>query len=267
MKHVLDPKRLADLDASGAQRPFEFGAAIRALRVQTAVVSEAEVEALERRLGAQLAAPTVLGAGRIAFGLGAKWTASLLLACAVGLYALVQLGSKSSVPVRYAAPVSAARPVVPPPVERAAAPAVASDVPAVKIATPAAKLSRHERTHAAPRRVAPAVGVSPDAELTLLKQAEATLDRDPASALVLAEQHAKLYPRGLFAQEREILAIEALLKLRQRSTALVRAKDFALLYPESPHTRRVRSLLERSERMTDATIAPASDHSVTGTQR
>ena len=266
MRHLLDPKRLADLDAAGAQEPFELGSVIRALRGQTAAVADAEVEALGRRLSAQLAAPTAVGAGGIAFGLGAKWMASLLLVCAVGLYAMVQLNSKASVPVRRDAVVPAAPPVAPQPVVHVAAPAVAEGQAAPKVAAQVIKPSRRERTHA-DVRVAPAVGVSPDAELTLLEQAQATLDRDPTTALALAEQHAKLYPRGLFAQEREILAIEALLKLRQRSAALSRAKDFAQRYPDSPHTRRVRSLLERSQSMIDPTIAPAPDHSATDTQR
>jgi hypothetical protein len=270
MRHVLDPKRLGELDASGAQRAFELGSAIRALRGQTAVAAEIEVEALGRRLGAQLAAPTAVGAGGVALGLGAKWIASLVLACAVGLYAMVQLNSKPRVPVRHDAVVPTARPVAPPPVVvRTAAPAVVNDVAAPKLTAPVVKLSRHERAHADVRRAAPGPdrGVSPDAELTLLKQAQATLDHDATTALALAEQHAKLYPRGLFAQEREILAIEALLKLRQRSAALARAKDFVARYPDSPHARRVRSLIERSQFMTDPTIAPAPDHSATDTQR
>ena len=100
MRHLLDPKRLADLDAAGAQEPFELGSVIRALRGQTAAVADAEVEALGRRLSAQLAAPTAVGAGGIAFGLGAKWMASLLLVCAVGLYAMVRLRRSPSCMLR-----------------------------------------------------------------------------------------------------------------------------------------------------------------------
>ena len=79
-----------------------------------------------------------------------------------------------------------------------------------------------------------------------MQRTQSALDRDPSQALALAQEHAREYPNGLFAQEREVLAIEALLKLRQRAAAVARAKTFVGRYPGSAHARRVRALLERA---------------------
>lgn len=245
MRQVLDPKRLADLDTPGA-----LGNAIRAYRVQTA--SAAETEALARRLGPQLEAPTALGAGRVAFGLGAKAKAALWLVCAVGLYAVLQLQAKTNAPVRHVAPVPAPPTAPATPIAPAAPPAITTALPSPVDPQPAVKHARRERAHPEPR----AESVSPEAELTLLQRAQATLDRDPSAALALAEQHAGLYPQGMFTQEREILAIEALLKLRQRPAALARAQAFVERFPDSAHSRRVRALLDRSQPIN----SPASDH-------
>lgn len=251
MRPALDPKRLADLDA-----PDALGLAIRAQRRHAA--NAAEVEALARRLEAQLAAPTAMGAGGVAFGLGAK--ASLLLACAIGTYAVLQLQATTTAPVRHVTAGPAVQPTAPAsPVVPDAPPAMTSEAPAPVVPEPATKHPRLERAHPEPR----AASMSPEAELALLERAQTTLDRDASAALALAEQHARLYPKGMFAQEREILAIEALLKLRQRSAALSRARAFVERFPESAHARRVRALLERSQ----PTNAPASNHSGTDVQR
>jgi hypothetical protein len=256
VRQVLEPKRLADLDAPGA-----LGNAIRTCRARTA--SSAEAELLARRLEAQLAAPTAIGVGRAVFGLGAKSTASLLLVCAVGLYAVLQLQSRTNAPV----PHSAAAPIAPPTATAspvvAAAPAITPAMPVPLDAKPAIKHVRREQSHPEPH----APSVSPEAELRLLQPAQDRLEREPSVALALAEQHARLYPHGLFAQEREILAIEALLKLRQRPAAVSRAQAFVERYPDSAHARRVRALLERSQPTNDPPNAAASDHSVTDVPR
>jgi hypothetical protein len=246
MRQLLDPKRLADLDAQGA-----LGYAIRAQRGQTA--SADDVAALARRLGPQLGAPTALGAGRVVFRLGAKAKAALWLVCAIGLYALLQPQAKMNAPVRHVVPAPATPPIAPAlAIAPAAPPAITTAVPSPVEPQPAVKRPRRERSHPEPR----AESVSAEAELALLQRAQATLDRDPSAALALAEQHARLYPRGMFTQEREILAIEALLKLRQRPVALARARTFVARFPESAHSRRVRALLDRSQPIN----SPASDH-------
>jgi hypothetical protein len=92
---------------------------------------------------------------------------------------------------------------------------------------------------ATPARESPSAG-----ELALLARSQAALERDPRAALALAEEHRQHYPRGVFTEEREMLAIEALQKLRRKPDAVARARAFVALYPSSPHARRVRALLD-----------------------
>jgi len=89
--------------------------------------------------------------------------------------------------------------------------------------------------------------VDAEAELELLGRAQRALDSEPRTALSLAEQHTATYPRGLFVQEREMLAIQARLELKQRRAAVSRAKAFLASYPTSPHARHLRPLLPSTE--------------------
>jgi hypothetical protein len=81
-------------------------------------------------------------------------------------------------------------------------------------------------------RVQPA---NPDvmSELTMLARARRALLNEPARALELAEEHAQTYPRGTFDEEREVLAIEALLKLGRRAEADARERAFEARFPRS----------------------------------
>ena len=85
---------------------------------------------------------------------------------------------------------------------------------------------------------------TPQAELSLLRRAQVALDRRPDRSLKLLEEHARDYPEGLFQQEREILWMEAQLKLGNRAKVYPRAKRFMQHHPRSPHRRRVGALLE-----------------------
>jgi hypothetical protein len=82
-------------------------------------------------------------------------------------------------------------------------------------------------------------------ELSLIQQAEAARQRG-VEALKLLATHERLYPRGALAQEREVLAIELLLKLGKRQQAHERAARFTRDYPSSAHQPRVRALVERA---------------------
>src|SRR5262249_31604551 len=92
-------------------------------------------------------------------------------------------------------------------------------------------------------------------ELALLQRSRAALRRDPAAALALAEQHARAYPHGMFAQEREVLAIEALLRTHARPGALQRAQTFVIGPPDSPYAVRIRALLDELPKGSTAAAA------------
>lgn len=91
---------------------------------------------------------------------------------------------------------------------------------------------------------APADSLPVDTELSLLEQAQRVLRSDPGRALGLANRDARIYPMGALAQEREVIAIEALAQLGRHSEASARAARFFQTFPGSAHGTRVRSIVD-----------------------
>jgi hypothetical protein len=58
---------------------------------------------------------------------------------------------------------------------------------------------------------------------------------DPLRALTLLDAARTRFPEGILVQEREALAIEALVRSGQRALATKRAEAFLRTYPKSPH--------------------------------
>jgi hypothetical protein len=67
---------------------------------------------------------------------------------------------------------------------------------------------------------------------------------NPTAALAALERLREKYPNGSLVQEREALAIEALLEKGDRAGARSRAADFLARYPKSPHATAARRALE-----------------------
>ena len=82
-------------------------------------------------------------------------------------------------------------------------------------------------------------------ELKLLTRARRVLPSRPEASLALSAEHAQLYPRGALAEEREVLAIEALLKLGRASEARQRVRAFVRRFPDSSQRARLDALLAR----------------------
>lgn len=80
-------------------------------------------------------------------------------------------------------------------------------------------------------------------ELSLLRDARVALSSSPAHALALAEDHARLYPSGKLTQERELIAISALVALGRSSAARQRAVAFEHAFPSSPYRKQLSDLL------------------------
>jgi hypothetical protein len=76
-------------------------------------------------------------------------------------------------------------------------------------------------------------------EAGLLDQARAELERNPRRALALTEEHRRRFPSGTLAQEREVIAIEALSRMGQTTEARSRGTDFERRYPDSAHRQKV----------------------------
>jgi hypothetical protein len=82
-------------------------------------------------------------------------------------------------------------------------------------------------------------------EVELVGRAQKALRAEPARALALTSEHRQLYPRGTLAQEREVLAIEALAALGQGDAARARAAAFESASPGSPYAVRVARAIKK----------------------
>ncbi len=71
-----------------------------------------------------------------------------------------------------------------------------------------------------------------------MRRARATLTNRPREAFAITQEHRELYPNGVFAQERDALAIEALMRAGEMSTARALAERFVREHPSSPHAHR-----------------------------
>lgn len=80
-------------------------------------------------------------------------------------------------------------------------------------------------------------------EVELLRSAQQALRARPREAFQLTEQHRQLYPTGEFAQERDALAIQALLRAGETEMARDLAVSFIKAHPSSPHAHRFREAM------------------------
>jgi RNA polymerase sigma-70 factor (ECF subfamily) len=82
-----------------------------------------------------------------------------------------------------------------------------------------------------------------DAEVLLLRQARGALATAPTEALSLTDQHAARFSGGRLTEERELIAVSALVALGRRPDAHARAARFFERFPSSAHRRRIDLLL------------------------
>ena len=94
--------------------------------------------------------------------------------------------------------------------------------------------SRDKPSSSAPRTIS---------EVDLLRSAQQALRARPREAFQLTEQHRQLYPTGEFAQERDALAIQALLRAGETEMARDLAVSFIRAHPSSPHAHRFREAM------------------------
>lgn len=116
--------------------------------------------------------------------------------------------------------------------------AVASTVPAAPSSTlPSIALS--DLPSAAPAVAAPSAsfatpGAALEAERAMLDVARTALGRgDGPHALGACDDHARKFPRGVLAEEREAIAVQALLLAQRSDDARARAERFQKSYPRS----------------------------------
>ena len=87
-----------------------------------------------------------------------------------------------------------------------------------------------------------------DTESALLQRAQQALSGRPGAALALANEHLARYPGGMFAQEREVIAVSALVAMGRAGEARTRAAAFVAAYPRSAHRPRVEALAPSNDK-------------------
>ncbi len=220
--------------------------------------TEQEVERLTLRVAPLLSPPAIGGlaaGGTTAYGAGkfltsvAPWFAAGMVAGGVGAsIATVGQDTPSPQPTKAARsqPVGApkprtrpAPPVAAEPARRAAPRSPLAPLPAAPI--PSSVIDSDVSTPAAPGR--PPTARFPESESELLMRAQKALaSGDATLALSLTQRHTR-FPRAVMGQERERIAIEALIRLGRQQEARARARRFAKSYPKSGYLPRVRELL------------------------
>jgi hypothetical protein len=101
---------------------------------------------------------------------------------------------------------------------------------------------------AAPEPVEPAPEPADDdtlaEEMSLVSRAENLVASNPGAALRLANDHRARFATGLLREEREVVAIHALVRLGQVEQAERRAAAFERIHGRSLHAMRIRRVLE-----------------------
>ncbi|MDC0676257.1 hypothetical protein [Sorangium atrum] len=99
----------------------------------------------------------------------------------------------------------------------------------------------------APASASPPSAGAAETEVQLLHRAQDALAADAGSSFALTVEHARRFPTGALAQEREIIAIRALLALGRAAEARARAASLLERFPGSAYRGRLESLgLEES---------------------
>jgi len=148
---------------------------------------------------------------------------------------------------RVSAPPPPPPPPPPLPVVVAAQPVPVASAPALEVAPaiPIASLPSLPSAAPAPASVSPS---NLSVEQSLIDTARSALARGRGDdALRATEDHARLFPRGRLAEEREALAIQALLLVSRRAEASTRADRFHKAYPGSLYGNAVDVLLAPRE--------------------
>lgn len=240
------PLRLLDPDAS---TPDFVRSTLEAARAD--VPGAPRIERIARRLP--------LGAGPAGGGVPPPATpASTLSGALIGGLLGVAVVAASTLwqAAAPAPPVTVSSAVVAPEAPRAEVdpsprPATSAEpVPRMPVIARPPVIAPVESATAAP---APSDGVT---EIVLLQRAQDAVGGAPARALELLNEHLTRFPGGALSQEREVLAISALLRLGRTAEARTRAARFALAYPSSAHRRRIEALLPDSSDHKDPRAAP-----------
>jgi hypothetical protein len=245
-----DPRRLLDygdrLDglvrgALDAGRADDAGDAARLARIGRRI---AEATAAVPPPPASPAPPPAAAAPKAA-ALSTKGPiVGIAAATLAGFVAIALVASRSPSAPPPAAPAPVVEPAAPAPLQPAAA-ANVGPTEAVPTVSPADLPSAPVAATKAPAAAKNAAAPSEADEIALLGRAHDALRASPAESLALCKEHETKYAGGHFAQEREAVAIEALVYLRRTDEARRRFAEFERRWPTSSHRVHLESLLPR----------------------
>ena len=227
-----DPLRFTDPSSDAPDELRElFQAGVRD------VPSHAELASLSAKLGPLLgpsggpaASGTTPATGGSAATIGKLGAVAAALIGGAVLVTSLNQEVPSNVPEPRPAPVAAPAPK---PEESPQAPSVTA-APSLAPETPSAEPSTDPRPAARNERRSTA-----ELEVELLERARAALKNNPQFALSLTAEHKLRFPGGALAQEREVIAIEALKRLGRNDQASLRSDEFSKNYPGSAHRRKL----------------------------
>jgi hypothetical protein len=84
-------------------------------------------------------------------------------------------------------------------------------------------------------------------EARVLESARRLLETDPARAVSLIDEHARRFPSGALGEERELLAVDALLRAGRVDAAESRARAALRAHPNGVHAARISRLIENRQ--------------------
>lgn len=209
--------------AAAARAPVDVDAGLARLLAATAAGAATAAAAQAA------AAPAGSGAGSGIVLAAAKGAVLGLLAVGVvSVATAVMDAAPPPAPSAQVAPPTSPRapllaPSAPEPTASASTTASAAPAPPASVARPSRRLLAEEVQH--------------------LGELRERLDASPDDVLAEAERGGRAFPGGALGQEREALAIEALVRLGRKAEARARAAEFAARYPRSPLLPKVRGLV------------------------
>jgi len=180
-------------------------------------------------------------------GVPTAWVIGGVAVVAVAVAALAWNARAPEDPVKPRTPSATPTIVVAPTATAAPAPSEVALPIVSAIPQDAPRSSSRPRPSAAPSTPAPAASASEGTNLAeesvLVARARTNLAPRPAAALDAVEDHARRFPRGELAAEREYLRVSALRRLGRNDEARTRGQRYLTAFPTSPYTSAVRTIL------------------------
>lgn len=260
MSEPNDPRRLHDDPATSEELRDVIGALREGGRDER---SRATIAAGLGSLLAEPAAPPGDGAGGSSppggsGGMGTSGASRLLpiaggVTGAIVLLALLLSATSKPKPVAAPAERDSVEPSVgvPVPTRTPAEPVEAEPAPTPAEPEPAAQAARVRTAAARPAPPAEPTPAEPRSEIALLREARAAVTSQPSRALALCGDHQRHYPNGVLGEEREVIAVKALLALGRVGDAQRRGRSFLRTHESSAHRARIEALLEEARQEND----------------